>query len=85
MKEVYADTAEAILRLRVHRDPLIRKTVITLIPTLALYDTQSFSELFMHRAMAHLLEQLQKSNERSFGMCRTCSSGHILKLMYSMI
>ena len=67
MKEVYADTAEAILRLRSHRDPLIRKTVITLIPTLAMYDTQSFSELFMHRAMAHLLEQLQKPNERSFG------------------
>ena len=67
MKEVYVDTAEAILRLRSHRVQLIRKTVIALIPTLAVYDTQNFTEMFMHKAMAHLLEQLQKPNERSYG------------------
>lgn len=65
MKDAYVDTAETILRLRTHRDPLIRKTILTLIPTLALYDTQTFSEYFMHKAMSHLLEQLAKPAERS--------------------
>ncbi|KAI5120260.1 hypothetical protein M0805_004596 [Coniferiporia weirii] len=65
MKDAYIDTAETILRLRTHRDALVRKTIITLIPTLALYDTQTFSECFMHKAMGHLLEQLSKTTERS--------------------
>ncbi len=62
------DAAETILRFKLHRDPLVHKTVIALIPTLAHYDTQTFSEHFMHKAMAHLLEQLSKPAERSFGM-----------------
>lgn len=67
MKETFGDAAETILRFRTHRDALVRKTVIALVPTLALYDTQSFSEHYMHKAMGHLLEQLQKPSERSFG------------------
>ncbi|KAH8106535.1 hypothetical protein DFH11DRAFT_1518140 [Phellopilus nigrolimitatus] len=65
MKEAYLDTSETILRLRTHRDALVRKTIITLVPTLAFYDTQTFSEYFMHKAMIHLLEQLSKPAERS--------------------
>lgn len=65
MRDTYFDTAETILKFKAHRDPLVRKTVIALIPTLAIYDTQSFSEHFMHKAMAHLLEQLQKPSERT--------------------
>ncbi|EJD07323.1 atypical/PIKK/FRAP protein kinase [Fomitiporia mediterranea MF3/22] len=65
MKEAYVDTAETILKLRSHRDALVRKTIIALIPTLALYDTQTFSEYFMHKAMGHLLEQLNRPAERS--------------------
>ena len=42
--------------------------VITLIPTLAVYDTQTFSEHFLHKAMGHLLTLLSKSHERSFGV-----------------
>lgn len=67
MKETFLDTAEQILRFRTHKDALVRKMVITLIPTLAVYDTQTFSEHFLHRAMGHLLTQLEKPNERSFG------------------
>jgi len=48
-------------------DGLVRKMVITLIPTLAAYDTQTFSEHYLHKSMAHLLTQLEKPNERSFG------------------
>lgn len=64
MKESYTDTADNILKLRSHRDALVRKTVITLIPTLALYDTQTFSEYYLHKAMLHLLDQLPKPAER---------------------
>ena len=67
MKEAYVDAAETILRLRLSRDGLIRKTVISLIPTLARYDDRTFTECFMHQAMGHLLEQLQKPTERSVG------------------
>ena len=50
-----------------HRDAQVRKMVITLIPTLAVYDTQTFSEHHLHKAMAHLLTQLEKPAERSVG------------------
>ena len=41
--------------------------VISLIPTLGAYDTQTFSEHYLHKAVGHLLTQLEKSTERSFG------------------
>lgn len=68
MRENFLDTAEQILRFKAHRDPLVRKMVITMIPSLAAYDTQTFTEHFLHKAMGHLLTQLEKPNERSFGM-----------------
>ncbi|TDL23875.1 atypical/PIKK/FRAP protein kinase [Rickenella mellea] len=74
MKETFTDAAETILRFKLHRDPLVHKTVIALIPTLAHYDTQTFSEHFMHKAMAHLLEQLSKPAERSFAFI---AIGHV--------
>lgn len=67
MRETFLDTAEQILRFKSHRDLLVRKMVITMIPSLAAYDTQTFTEHFLHKAMAHLLTQLEKPNERSFG------------------
>jgi len=67
MKEDFLDSAEQILSFRQHRDGLVKKMVITLIPTLAVYDTQTFSEHYLHKAMGHLLTQLEKPNERSIG------------------
>jgi hypothetical protein len=67
MRESFLDTAEQILRFKSHRDGLVRKMVITLIPTLAAYETQVFSEHHLHKSMGHLLTQLEKPNERSFG------------------
>lgn len=71
MKENFLDTADQILRFRSHRDLLVRKMVITMIPSLAAYDTQTFTEHFLHKAMAHLLTQLEKPNERSYGQKST--------------
>ncbi|EMD33021.1 hypothetical protein CERSUDRAFT_99034 [Gelatoporia subvermispora B] len=61
MKEGFLDAANQILSSKVHRDALIRNTVITLILTLAAYDT-SFSGHHLHRSSGHLLARL---NERS--------------------
>lgn len=74
MKEGFLDTAEQIIRFKNSRDVLVRKMVITLIPTLSGYDTQTFSEHFLHKAMAHLLDQLQKPTERSFGNAEQLST-----------
>ncbi|KAJ3508971.1 hypothetical protein NMY22_g16449 [Coprinellus aureogranulatus] len=65
MQENFLDTAETILRFRTSRDQTVRKMVITMIPTLAAYDTQTFTEHFLHKAMGHLLAQLEKPTERS--------------------
>lgn len=78
MKEDFLDSAEQILSFRQHRDSLVKKMVITLIPTLAVYDTQTFSEHYLHKAMGHLLTQLEKPNERSFG-----TSPSAIQLFYS--
>ena len=67
MKNNVQDAAEQIMKFKTHRDPHVRKMVITLIPTLAMYDTQTFTEHHLHKAMAHLLAQLEKPSERSVG------------------
>ncbi|KAJ7696596.1 armadillo-type protein [Mycena rosella] len=64
MRDVFPDTAEQILRFRSHRDTLIRKLVMSLIPNLATYDTQTFSDLYLKKSMAHLLDMLDKPTDR---------------------
>lgn len=67
MKDQYMDAAGRVLFFKNHRDGVVRKMVITLIPTLAAYDTQTFVEHYLHHSMAHLLSQLEKPAERSYG------------------
>ena len=57
MREQYNYTAENTLSLQGHKDPLIRKTVLLLIPTFAAYNTSSFCEHYLHKAMSHLQAQ----------------------------
>ncbi|KAJ6518876.1 phosphatidylinositol 3-kinase [Mycena sanguinolenta] len=64
MRDVFSHTAEQILRFRSHRDALIRRLVMTLIPSLAAYDTQTFIDLYLMKAMAHLSSALEKPNDR---------------------
>ncbi|KAH9072320.1 atypical/PIKK/FRAP protein kinase [Lactarius deliciosus] len=80
MRENFMDTAESILRFRTSRDPFVRKMVITLIPTLAVYDTQTFSEHFLHKAMDHFLTLLGKSSDREFAFV---AIGHVAKAVGS--
>lgn len=68
MKENFVDTGDQILRFKSHRDGLVRRMVITMIPSLAAYDTQTFAEHFLHKSMSHLLSQLDKPLERTYGI-----------------
>ena len=68
MKEMFLDAADQVFRFRSHRDNTVRRMVITMIPSLAAYDTQTFTEHFLHKAMGHLLTQLDKPNERDIGL-----------------
>lgn len=71
MRDVVSGTAEQILGFRSHRDILIRKLVMTLIPSLAAYDTQTFSDLYLKKAMGHLSSALDKPNDRNMGILIT--------------
>lgn len=80
MRNNVQDAAEQIMKFKTHRDQYVRKMVITLIPTLAMYDTQTFTEHHLHKAMAHLLAQLEKPSERSVGKKRTSLDCFVLML-----
>lgn len=67
MQDKFHHFADAILGMRTNNDLLVRKTVIALMPTLAIYDTRTFLEHFLHKCIAHLLKQLSKPNERPNG------------------
>lgn len=60
MSDLYADVCDQILHYKDHRDPLVRRAVIELIPTLASYNTPMFQAHYLHQAMLFLLSQLKK-------------------------
>ena len=67
MQEKYREVAETVLRYKDNRDGLIRRTVISMIPSLAVYNPQDFAALYLHKCMLHLLGQLKKDRDRSVG------------------
>ncbi|KAJ7667024.1 phosphatidylinositol 3-kinase [Mycena rosella] len=68
MREGYAETADAILAFKANRDPAVRRMVVAMVPTLASYNTPAFKELVLHKAMGHLLGQLDKVHERDYAL-----------------
>ncbi|KAF8978704.1 phosphatidylinositol kinase- protein kinase tor1 [Entomortierella lignicola] len=61
--EKFRDTCETVLGLKDHRDSLIRRTVINLLPVLAAYDPPDFMIVYMDKSMSHLLGQIQMDKE----------------------
>ncbi|KAF7362629.1 Serine/threonine-protein kinase TOR [Mycena venus] len=49
MRDTFPETAEAILAFRANRDPAVRRMVITMIPTLASYNTGAFKLMRLNR------------------------------------
>ncbi|KAJ7093820.1 phosphatidylinositol 3-kinase [Mycena belliarum] len=68
MRDAYVETADAILSFRANRDPAVRRMVVAMIPTLASYNTPAFKEQILHKAMGHLLSQLDKPHERDYAL-----------------
>ncbi|KAJ7580147.1 phosphatidylinositol 3-kinase [Mycena floridula] len=66
MKQTFLDTGDKLLKFRHHRDGLVRRMVMTLIPTLAAYDVQIFSRHFLKISMSYLLSQLEKPAEYTY-------------------
>ncbi|CAO3668466.1 unnamed protein product [Umbelopsis vinacea] len=64
MTDMYRDVCEIALRLKDSRDHLIRKTVVSILPTLARYDPSAFMDEYLHRCMNHLLSLLRKEKDR---------------------
>ncbi|KAK4993720.1 phosphatidylinositol kinase-related protein kinase tor1 [Elasticomyces elasticus] len=61
----YKDASEKVLSYRDHRDPLIRREVVMIIPYLAAYAPQEFSVHYIHRSMTHLQGLLKREKDRN--------------------
>ncbi|CAG8465028.1 34810_t:CDS:10, partial [Racocetra persica] len=65
MHERYKYVCETVYRYKDHRDGLIRRTVISLIPVLAEFNDKEFVATYVQKFMSHLLTQLKKDRDRS--------------------
>lgn len=65
MHERYNQVCDQIFQYKDHRDPLVRRAVIELIPTLASYNHLEFTQHYLHKAMVYLLGQLKKDRDRT--------------------
>ena len=67
MQPRYDSVCDTVFKYKDHRDALVRRTVMALLPLLATFDTATFTKSFMEPCMAYLLSQLRKEKERSAG------------------
>ncbi|CAO1620752.1 unnamed protein product [Jaminaea pallidilutea] len=65
MRARFHRACELILRLHKHREPLIKRTITSLIPVLANYDPQYFAEQHLNAVMTMLTDQLRKDRDRA--------------------
>ncbi|KAI9320096.1 armadillo-type protein [Dichotomocladium elegans] len=64
MNDNYKSVCDIALEKKDSRDQLIRKTVVTIIPTLARFDPVTFAELYLHKCMSYLLGLLRKDRDK---------------------
>ena len=65
MESKFKETHEMIFRYKDHKDALIRKTVIQLCSTLAVFDPDQFVSMYLKVSMNYLIGQLKKDRDRS--------------------
>ncbi|KAF7334695.1 Serine/threonine-protein kinase TOR [Mycena venus] len=68
MHYTFRDTVDAILAHRAHRDPAVRRMVISMIPTFASYNVSAFKEFFLREAMAHLFSLFENGPEGDYAL-----------------
>ena len=61
----YRESCELVLRYKDHRDSIIRREVVTMIPILAAYTPPEFTNNYLHQCMLHLQGLLKRDKERS--------------------
>jgi FKBP12-rapamycin complex-associated protein len=77
MHERYGQVCDQIFQYKDHRDPLVRRAVIELIPTLASYNHLDFTQHYLHKSMVYLLGQLKKDRDRTTSKWRRSFSSCI--------
>ncbi len=65
MRDHYREACEITLRLKDHREPRIRALVVIVIPILAGYAPELFTQSYLHKFMIFLQGQLKKDKERN--------------------
>ena len=65
MHDRYTEVCDQILSFKDHRDPLVRRAVVELIPTLASYNHADFTAHYLHKTMLYLLGQLRNNRDRT--------------------
>lgn len=70
MAEYYKSICELTLKYRDSKEVVVRKAVITLIPSMATYDSDVFEANYLNRSMAYLLQALEKATDRDIGMAQ---------------
>ncbi|KZF22892.1 phosphatidylinositol 3-kinase tor2 [Xylona heveae TC161] len=65
MHDHYRDACEIILRYKDHREPLVRRQIVVLIPILAAYAPMDFVTNYLHKVMVYLQGQLKREKDRN--------------------
>lgn len=74
MQQYYEEVCETILHYKDHKDLLVRRTIISLLPDLAQYSPIEFTKKYLSDSMIHLIAQFKKERERALIFL---SIGHI--------
>jgi FKBP12-rapamycin complex-associated protein len=61
----YRETCDLILQYKDHRDSLIRREIVNIIPILAAYVPSEFTNNYLHQCMLHLQGLLRREKERN--------------------
>lgn len=65
MQDRYNEVCDQVLSYKDHRENLVRRAVIELIPTMATYSHAEFIQNYLHKCMVYLLGQLKKDRDRT--------------------
>lgn len=87
MTDNYQKVCDSTLDRMNHRDHLIRKTVVSMIPTLAAFDPDTFAHEYLNRCMQHLLGLLRKDRDKRDGKYQPCmyvQMHHDTNMLYSI-
>ncbi|ORY17763.1 armadillo-type protein [Clohesyomyces aquaticus] len=63
-EQKYKETVETVLKYRDHRDALVRREVVLIIPILASYSPTEFAAKYLHQCMLHLQGLIRKDRDR---------------------